>query len=270
MNFVAVPAIHYSCETLAAITRTCFEGYQVPFSLPPDVFAQRFCAEGLSLVDSCVWLADDTPAAVALITRRGAFARLAAFAICPSFRGQGIGRQIVPPLMETLRAKGVRQMWLEVISDNHAGIALYHALGFVTVQPLFGYQGRADVSEDRCTLQQCEPLAIVRSAISACDERLPWQVDPLTAVSLPVQAFEYRKHAYALVSTSGDKPLLRFIFVEPEYRRKGVASELLQALNQHFPALATTVAVPERFSPLFLRAGYPVMAISQFEMKADL
>jgi len=270
MNLVAVPAIHYSCEVLTTITGACFEGYRVPFSLPPDIFAQRFLAEGVSLVDSCVWLAGDTPAAVALIARRGDCARLAAFAICPQFRGQGVGRQILPPLMAALRTKGVRQMWLEVMSDNHAGIALYHALGFATVQPLFGYQGRADVAEENCTLQERDPLEVVRSAISECHDRLPWQVDPLTAVSLPARAFEYRKHAYALVSTLGDKPLLRFMYVESEYRRKGFACELLQALNQHFPALGTTVAVPERFSSLFQRAGYATMAISQYEMKAEL
>lgn len=270
MNLVAVPAIHYSCEALSTITGDCFAGYSVPFSLPPDVFAQRFLAEDINLVDSCVWLADDEPAAVALIARRGECARLAAFAIHPDSRGQGVGRQIMLSLMASLRAKGVREMWLEVLNDNQAAYALYHGLGFATVQPLLGFQGPEEAVEDRCTLQVCDPLLVVRSAVGECHERLPWLVDPLSAVSLPVQAFEYRKHAYALISTLSDKPQLRFIYVEPEYRHKGFASELLQVLNQHYPALSTTVAVPERFSKLFLRAGYTAQTLGQYEMKAEL
>ncbi|WP_039057571.1 GNAT family N-acetyltransferase [Enterobacter sp. Bisph1] len=268
MNLVAVPAIHYSCETLAAIAADCFAGYSVPFSLPPAVFAQRFLAEDVNLVDSCVWLENDEPAAVALVARRGNSARLAAFAIRPQFRGQGAGRQIMLSLMASLRAKGVNEMWLEVLSDNQAAYALYHGLGFTTVQPLLGYQGAAQAGDESCTLQQCDPLAVVRSAIGESHERLPWLVDPLSAVSLPLQAFEYRKHAYGLVSTLADTPQLRFIYVEPEYRHKGFGLELLRALNQQFPALSTTVAVPERFSLLFERADYVARALSQYEMKA--
>ncbi|MGY5958583.1 GNAT family N-acetyltransferase [Kosakonia sp. BK9b] len=270
MNLVAVPALHYSCDQLAAILSDCFEGYSVPFSLPSPLFAQRFIAEDISFVDSCVWLEGDTPAAAALVTRRGESARLAAFAIRPDYRGQGVGRRILPPLMAGLADKGVRQLWLEVLSDNHAGVALYHALGFATVQPLLGFQGGEQGAAETAPLVALDPLSVVRKAVGESYPRLPWQVDPLTAVSLPAQACEYRKHAYAVVATPGGKPQLRFLYVEPEYRGKGFASEFLRALNQAFPEVSTPVAVPERFSALFLGAGYHTLALSQYEMKADL
>lgn len=270
MNFVAIPAIHYSCTQLAAFVGQCFEGYSMPFSLPPAVFAQRFIAEGLSLVDSCVWLDGDEPAAVALITRRGVSARLAAFAIRPQYRAQGMGKRLLPPLMAALRDKGVRLMRLEVIQDNHPAVALYHSLGFTTVQPLYGYQGAKEVVGDATALREIDPLVVVRKAVCENNAALSWLTDPLSAASLPARAFEYRNQALAVIAMHMETPQLRFVYVEPEYRRRGFASELLQALNQHFPGLSTSVVVPGMFAPLFARAGYTPLALSQYEMKADL
>ncbi|XTZ37811.1 GNAT family N-acetyltransferase [Salmonella enterica] len=270
MNLVAIPAIHYSCAQLASMVGDCFEGYSVPFTLLPAVFAQRFAAEGLSLVDSCIWREGNAIAAVAIIARRGSSARLAAFAVHPHYRGQGVGKLVITELMAALRAKGVRQMWLEVIRDNMPGVALYRSLGFVTSQSLYGYQGKSDVGNDHIVLREVDALEVVRKAAGECNARLPWLADPLSFASLPALAFEYRKHAYAVVATHTETPQLRFIYTEPEYRHHGFAVELLRVLNQHFPGLGTTVAVPESFAPLFTQAEYQLTSISQYEMKADL
>jgi hypothetical protein len=65
-------------------------------------------------------------------------------------------------------------------------------------------------------------------------------------------------------------PATALSYVEPEYRHKGFAREMLMTLNHHFPGLTTSVAVPESFTPLFSSAGYCTMNISQFEMRAML
>lgn len=270
MNLVAIPATEFSAAQLATILSDCFEGYHIPLHLPADLFCQRFIAEGLSLVDSRVWQSETAPAAIALIARRGSSARLAAFAIRPAYRGQGLGRQLMLSTITNLQAEGVQQLALEVSSDNLHGVALYHSLGFSNERVLCGYQSQGAGVVDHSVLSEVDPLEVIRKAVGECSVKLPWQIDPFTAVSLPTKAFEYRKHAYAIVGTSRDKPLLRFIYVEPEYRHKGFACELLQALNPYFPALCTPVAVPEAFTPLFQRAGYEALTITQYEMKADL
>lgn len=270
MNLVAVPATDYSSAQLAALLGDCFTGYRVPLHLTPAVFAQRFSAEGLSLVDSRVWLEGDVPVAIALVTRRGHAARLAAFAIRPVYRSRGLGKQLMLALMADLRNDAVQQLGLEVISDNVPGVELYRALGFSTTRVLCGYQSAEQSKEEHSVLREIDPLEVVRKAVGECGLALPWLADPLSAVSLPAQAFEYRKHAYAIVAHWPDKPQLRFFSVEPEYRRQGFACELLRALGEHFPALSTTVSVPESFAPLFQRAGYTPLAIQQYEMHIDL
>lgn len=270
MNLTAISALHYSSEQLSAILGECFEGYRVPFSLPPERFALRFGAEDISLPDSCVWLNEDVPVAVAIIARRAESARIAAFALRPAWRGMGMGKKLLEPLVQGLRTKGVRQMWLEVITDNEAGVGLYRSLGFELRQVLRGYQGDAYSGVGDNLLREVNPLELVWRAAAEVKSTLPWQLDPLSIITLPCRVFEYRKHAYAAVSTLMDTPQLRFVYVEPEYRRKGFAREMLMTLNHHFPGLTTSVAVPESFTPLFIAAGYTTMDISQFEMRAQL
>lgn len=130
MELTAVSATQFSVAQLTTILCDCFEDYLVPVTLSVEVFVQRFSAEGLSLLDSCVWLDGDVPAAMAVVARRGDEARLAAFAMRPAYRGKGVGRRLMGSLLDALREQGVRRMWLEVIRDNHAAVALYRSLGF--------------------------------------------------------------------------------------------------------------------------------------------
>ncbi len=93
MELTAVPATQFSSVQLTDILNACFEAYLVPVTQSVEGFVQRFSAEGMSLVDSRVWLAGDEPAAIAIVARRGSAARLAAFALRPAWRGKGLGRK---------------------------------------------------------------------------------------------------------------------------------------------------------------------------------
>lgn len=270
MNLTAVSALHYSSEQLSAFLGECFEGYRIPISLTPERFALRFGAEDISLTDSCVWWEGERLVAIALITRRTESARLAAFALRPAYRGNGVSKRLLVPLIDRLKAKGVQQIWLEVLADNQAGIGLYRSVGFEQQRVLRGYQGNTFTAIPENLLRECNPLELLWRSVAEVKNTLPWQLDPLCVITLPCRAFEYRKHAYAAISTLMDAPQLRFLYVEPEYRHKGFAREMLITLNHHFPGLTTSVAVPESFTPLFSSAGYSTMNISQIEMRAML
>ena len=77
MELTAVPATQFSSVQLTDILNACFEAYLVPVTQSVAGFVQRFSAEGMSLIDSRVWLAGDEPAAIAIVARRGSAARLA-------------------------------------------------------------------------------------------------------------------------------------------------------------------------------------------------
>ncbi|MBV8045061.1 N-acetyltransferase [Pluralibacter sp.] len=269
MQFIAVPATHFSGEQLTSVLGDCFTDYIVPFAPVVDVFVQRFTAEGMSLVDSCIWLESDTPAAIAIVARRGHDARLAAFAVHPRHRGKGVGKRMMSALLASLREKGVRQMWLEVIRQNPAGVALYQSLGFEVRRGLCGYVSAPQFVPEGI-LQETDVLALVRRAAAEIDGSLPWVLDPFSLCTLPCQAWTLGHQAYAVISRITAKPQLQLLWVEPRARGRGLAREMLRALGQQFPALGTSAAVPESFTPLFHGAGYTTMAIQQYEMRITL
>ena len=270
MELTAVPATQFSIEQLTTILCDCFEDYLVPVTLSVEVFVQRFSAEGLSLLDSCVWLDGDVPAAMAVVARRGDEARLAAFAMRPAYRGKGVGRRLMTPLIDALRAQGVRRMWLEVIRDNHAAVALYQSLGFEVRHGLCGYLSTQAASGESSVLQEYDVLALTRRAGAELNGQLPWLMDPLTFSTLPCRALSLHQQAFAVLATLSSRPQLQFLWVDPAARGRGLGQEMLRALAQRFPGLGTSVTIPERFTPLFHAAGYTPMVLKQYEMSAAL
>ena len=270
MELTAVPATQFSIEQLTTILSDCFEDYLVPVTLSVEVFVQRFSAEGLSLLDSCVWLDGDVPAAMAVVARRGDEARLAAFAMRPAYRGKGVGRRLMGSLLDALREQGVRRMWLEVIRDNHAAVALYHSLGFEVRHGLCGYLSAQTASEESSVLQEYDVLALTRRAGAELNGQLPWLMDPLTFSTLPCRALSLHQQAFAVLATLSSRPQLQFLWVEPAARGRGLGREMLMALARQFPGLGTSVTIPERFTPLFQTAGYTPGVLKQYEMSATL
>ncbi len=70
-SVLLIPLTQFSSVQLTDILNACFEAYLVPVTQSVEGFVQRFSAEGMSLVDSRVWLAGDEPAAIAIVARRG-------------------------------------------------------------------------------------------------------------------------------------------------------------------------------------------------------
>lgn len=269
MELTATSALHFSFTELTDILARCFQHYFVPFSLTPEAFALRFGAEGMSVEDSCVWLRDGEPVAIAIIARRDSIARLAAFAIVPALRGKGMAGAMLAPLFATLKTKGVTRFYLEVIAENHAGIALYQSLGFRDAQALYGFKGSSTENPQGAELHSATLDFLFRALFSAPPETTPWQLDPLALRSLPCTVLNTDQGAWAAITIHGPAPQLRYLFVEPASRGKGEAQRMLQILSEQYPGICTPVSVPERLKPLFLAAGYTKMEITQREMICD-
>lgn len=66
-------------------------------------------------------------------------------AVEPAARGQGLGRRLLDRFAEDARARGARQLFLEMRRDNPAG-ALYRSFGFVPVGERLKYYKTPDGS----------------------------------------------------------------------------------------------------------------------------
>ncbi|HBR1354925.1 TPA: GNAT family N-acetyltransferase [Klebsiella quasipneumoniae subsp. quasipneumoniae] len=269
MELTAVPATQFSSVQLTDILNACFEAYMVPVTQSVEGFVQRFSAEGMSLIDSRVWLAGDEPAAIAIVARRRNMARLAAFALRPAWRGKGLGRKLMQELLTFLQQQEIETVSLEVIRDNHAAVALYQSLGFTRRYGLCGYLSAEPLAAAPGVLQPYPILALLRRAVEESNSQLPWLMDPLTFATLPCRVVTLEQRAFAVLSTSGSRPVLQFLWVEPAARRQGLAQALLMALAQQFPGIGTSVTVPETFTPLFAAAGYAPLSLQQYEMTME-
>src|SRR4051794_20359074 len=86
---------------LAALFTEGFSGYLLPMHFTAEALAERICAEHIDVAASRVlWVragdpANEKPAGIALIARRGRVCRLAAMGIAPGQRSQGAGRDLL-------------------------------------------------------------------------------------------------------------------------------------------------------------------------------
>ncbi|MHA1071847.1 GNAT family N-acetyltransferase [Serratia fonticola] len=187
MTVIPVSALECSITELCRILADSFNESLTPFALPPEMFASRFISEGLSLEDLFVWLVNDNPAAIAIVTRRMDKARLAAFGVLPEYRSQGLAKQMLTPLFTSLKEKKLSSVRLEVMRENTGAIALYHALGFQVRRHLCKYRGdpqsRPEIPSGDMESKTADDF--LRTVWSAPDDDLPWLASPLQLLSIP-------------------------------------------------------------------------------------
>ncbi len=139
-SFSFKPASEFSISQTADLLTRGFEGYLVPINIDESALLTMLRRDGIDLNESRILLKDDEPIGVALIARRGWTSRLAAMGIVSQARNSGAGTWAMEHLIEEARARGEKEMLLEVIEQNTAGVKLYEKVGFNKVRRLVGYK----------------------------------------------------------------------------------------------------------------------------------
>jgi GNAT superfamily N-acetyltransferase len=168
-----VPASHLDDVELAALFTASYEGYLAPFAV--DTAAMRFLTEAYDLDRdaSLIAVRDGVRVGLANLGLRGADAWVGGIGVVPDERRRGTGRKLMEGLHDEARSRGVERVWLEVIVENAAAIALYEELGYGHVRDLevWSLPGAAGEASE---VDAAEAHAWIREHRV---EREPWQRD---------------------------------------------------------------------------------------------
>jgi ribosomal protein S18 acetylase RimI-like enzyme/predicted GNAT family acetyltransferase len=272
MNYQTQPLSTLSMQETADFFNRSFEDYFMPVNFTVDsfvVFAQR---DGIDFDASQVLMGDNHPIGLALIACRGKASRMGGFGIVKKLRNQGAGSWFVKRLLDQARQRGETHMFLEVITQNQAGVRLYEKYGFTRVRKLLGFKAEkpAGIADEK--LQECNQALVLDMSRGYCLPDLPWQLDAVTLGSVP--SFGYRlENAFTLISNpEADHIAFRSLVVPAQARGQGQATRLLEALFARIPGKVWQVPAifPEEMGNTFLQAGMQPEKLSQWQMVCRL
>ncbi|NOT05073.1 MAG: GNAT family N-acetyltransferase [Anaerolineales bacterium] len=267
-------ALSFSIPEIAALFTRGFEGYFVPVQMTDVALQTMIRRDGVDLAESRILFKDDEPIGVALIARRGWTSRLAAMGIVTEARNGGIGTWAMKQLIEEARARAEKEMFLEVIEQNTAGVKLYQKVGFETVRRLVGYKLENPQGKSKGKLEEIDirDLAKLISAHGLKD--LPWQLSGETIAQHTPPSRAYRlDDAYCLISNpEAEQVVISSVLVKAGSRGAGLSPVLMRAVFSRFPNKTWRVPAifPEEMSPIFEEVGMKREELSQLQMALTL
>ncbi|MBI5962047.1 MAG: GNAT family N-acetyltransferase [Chloroflexi bacterium] len=268
------PALSFSLPEIAALFTHSFEGYFVPIQINDVVLQTIIRRDGVDLAESRVLLKDDNPIGIALIARRGWTSRLAAMGIVTEARHSGVGTWAMKQLIEEARARGEKEMLLEVIEQNTAGVKLYQKVGFKTVRRLVGFKLENPQVESKEKIEEIDIRQLAGLVTADGLKNLPWQLsgESLAQHTPPSRAYRLND-AYCLISNPEvEHVTISSVLVKAGSRGAGQGSILMRAVFSRFPNKVWHVSaiLPEELSAFFEKMGMKREELSQLQMSLAL
>ncbi|MBK9779803.1 MAG: GNAT family N-acetyltransferase [Anaerolineales bacterium] len=268
------PAHEYSTSFLADLMTRSFEAYFVPINITDTVLLTMLRRDGIDLTASRVLMKDGEPVGLAMIARRGWTNRLAAMGITVNARGSGVGTWAMAQLVAEARERGDKEMLLEVIEQNTAGVKLYEKSGFKKMRRLVGYKlnnPQVDTAEE---IEEIDIRELARTVTYHGMQDLPWQLSGTTIMqhTPPSRAFRLND-AYCLISNPDVMDVaIQSVLVKARSRGAGLSGVLLRTLFAKFPGKVWHVSAiyPEEMGFIFEHVGMQRESLSQWQMSRAL
>jgi ribosomal protein S18 acetylase RimI-like enzyme len=134
-------ALDYTFAQLAEMHNISFSGYFFPVEMTAESTASMYRVYQVA-PQHCIamHIEDGTFVGLAKLALRGSRAWCAGFGIAPAFRGKGLGKLLITPMVEEARKAGAATLQLEVLEQNVAAFKLYSGAGFTVMRQLVGLQ----------------------------------------------------------------------------------------------------------------------------------
>ena len=279
MSLSLKPATEFTIPQLADLMTRSFEGYLVPVNITDTILLTMLRRDGIDLTASRIIMKDDEPSGLALIARRGWTSRLAAMGIVSTARNGGTGTWAMGQLIEEARSRGEKEMLLEVIEQNTAGVKLYEKVGFAKIRRLVGYklenpQADSAAPNAKEELEEIDIRDLARQVTDHGLKDLPWQLSGATIMHHTPPSRAYRLNdAYCLISNPEALDVsISSVLVKARSRGAGLSAVLMRALFARFPNKVWRVSpiFPEEMGVIFEQVGMTRETLSQWQMSLKL
>ena len=182
-------------------------------------------------------------------------------------------------LIEEARSRGEKEMLLEVIEQNTAGVKLYEKVGFAKIRRLVGYKlenPQADFAAPNAKeeLEEIDIRDLARQVTYHGLKDLPWQLSGATIMHHTPPSRAYRLNdAYCLISNPEALDVsISSVLVKARSRGAGLSAVLMRALFARFPNKVWRVSpiFPEEMGVIFEQVGMTRETLSQWQMSLKL
>jgi ribosomal protein S18 acetylase RimI-like enzyme len=265
-------AVEVSISDLADLFTRSFEGYiGGPVHIDTVAMAAFLSRENVDLNHSRILIRDGANAGLILISRQGWTSRVAAMGITPEAQSQGVGTWFLGQVTTESKSRGEHGMVLECFEQNVRGVNLYQRIGFTIVRRLYGYDDKAVQAVANSALTEVDIRDVAHQIMLYGASDLPWQVsgNSVARFGPPTRGYQLDR-AYAVISDPSQPIIaLRALIVPPEYRRKGQATRLIQAIKAAHPNAQVTI--PQIFPDemginFFEKIGFIRKELNQVQM----
>jgi GNAT superfamily N-acetyltransferase len=230
--------------------------------------------DGIDLTTSRVLMKDDEPIGIAFIARRGWTSRLAAMGITTNARNGGAGTWVMEHLIDEAKSRGEKEMVLEVIEQNTAGVKLYEKVGFKKIRRLVGYKLENPQVEPQAEIEEIDIRELARMVTYHGMRDLPWQLSGTTIMQHTPPSHAFRLNdAYCLISNPEATDIaIQSVLVKARSRGAGLSAVLMRALFAKFPNKVWHVSpiYPEEMGFIFEHVGMTRESLSQWQMSRAL
>lgn len=238
-----IPAADLSSTELMTLINAVYADYYLPVHIDQTQLFEMRIQEDIDLKKSFVAFVDRRPVGVALLSVREQQGWLSGVGVLPEFRRRGIARAVIRYIQGLVATLGLRTLWLEMLTQNDPGAALYQRLGFVKARDLLVLRAEAGQFEPASAPEHVRTLTPdhwLTHYQAFHDVRIPWQrsLRSLQNRIAKLRGLGYwdgaRLSGYILYELYPDNHAIYDLAVDPAHlRRLDVAKALLLALHTY-------------------------------------
>ncbi|EJQ94582.1 hypothetical protein IGW_02302 [Bacillus cereus ISP3191] len=256
-----------------------FSDYIIKMEVSKGDFIKRFFGlEGNSLEHSFLALDGDKPVGVILGGIKDyeniKTMRCGTLAVHPEFRGVGVSQKLFELHKEEALQNECKQLFLEVIVGNDRAIRFYNKLGYEKVYDL-SYYNLKDMT--KIIYRECKGIEVKQLEFPAFKVEIQkwlhfhinWQND--------MDYIEKTNHTFYGAYVDNDlkgsicineQGKISFIFIDKEYRNRGIGSKLLQVARDGLNLESLLISFPNNslLEGFVKKTGFEKNSLAQYEM----